>query len=84
MYILARGDASAHLVTSASQRLWTAFRPVTLHADTLSNNFSYSRKKRYRANQYYSDFLAFLYLVNLSLPQAATHHILAFMEFLQQ
>ena len=53
---------------SASQQLSTAFRPTTFRA--------YTRMFR--------DFLAFLSFVSLSLPQFATHHILAFMEYLHQ
>ena len=67
-YVLAPGDATAHLQISASQQLSTAFRPATFRA--------YTRMFR--------DFLAFLSFVSLSLPQVATHHILAFMEYLHQ
>ena len=63
---LAPGDATAHLQTSASQRLSTAFRPTTFRACT----------------RMFRDFLAFLFFMSLS--QVATHHILAFMEYLHQ
>ena len=65
---LAPVDATAHLQTSASQRLWTAFTPATFRA--------YARM--------FKDFLTFLSCVSLSLPQVVTQHILAFMEHLHQ
>ena len=35
-------------------------------------------------SRYFKDFLAFVVVVDLSLPQVATIHILAYMEYLQK
>ena len=60
--------ATAPLAAQACRRLWTGFRPATLN--------SYKRM--------FQLFLAFLIVVDLSLPRATTIDILAFMEYLTQ
>ena len=60
--------AMALLAGQACRRLWTSFRPVTLNS--------------YRGM--FQLFLAFLVVVDLSLPGVTSIDILAFMEYLAQ
>ena len=60
--------ATAPLAAQACKRLWTGFRPATLA--------SYGRM--------FQLFLAFLVVVDLSLPGVTSMDILAFMEYLAQ
>ena len=62
------GAVTASLATEASARLFQGYRPATISA--------YSR--------YFRDFLAFLVVAGLSLPQVATLDILAYMEYLHR
>ena len=62
------GAATASLASAASIRIFSGYRPATLAAYT----------------RYFKDFLGFLVVVDLSLPQATTMDILAYMEHLLQ
>ena len=60
--------AMAPLASQACKRLWTGFRPATLN----------SYQKMFQL------FLAFLVVVDLSVPEVTSMDILAFMEYLAQ
>ena len=60
--------ATAPLASQACRRLWSGFRPATMN--------SYRRM--------FQLFLAFLVVVDLSLPGVSSIDILAFMEYLAQ
>ena len=66
--VAAPGVVTAHLVTAASNRLWTGFGSVTLA--------SYQRMLNL--------YLTFLVILDLLLPGMSTLDILAFMESLAQ
>ena len=68
LYVSDSQEATAPLASQACKRLWTGFRPATLN----------SYKKMFRLS------LAFLVVVDLSLPGVTSMDILAFMEYLAQ
>ena len=67
-YISEPGAATASLASAASTRIFSGYRPATLAAYT----------------RYFKDFLGFLVVAQLSLPQATTLDVLAYMEHLLQ
>ena len=67
-FIVEPGAATASLASAASILIFSGYRPATLAAYT----------------RYFKDFLGFLVAANLSLRQATTLDILAYMEHLLQ
>ena len=67
-FIVEPGAATAFLASAASIRIFSGYRPATLAACT----------------RYFKDFLGFLVVADLSLPQATTLDILAYMEHMLQ
>ena len=62
------GATTAFLASAASHRIFSGYRPATLAAYT----------------KYFKDFLGFLVVAELSLPQVSIMDILAYMEHLLQ
>ena len=67
-FIVEPGAATASLASAASICIFSGYRPATLAAYT----------------RYFKDFLGFLVVADLSLPQATTLDILAYMGHLLQ